>query len=756
MPQNDQNQLPEFDVATGVDTQRRAQLEIFSRLGIAHAVRSGHGALLFAPDDITAGTENELAAAVHGTRRDVDLPQAIQRLPFYQNDGRTRSALDQWLADNGDAAWEHSWLRIGRDALGEGARALLALDVAGRSDRADFEASAAELRVPASYLLRLALADVLGAEKLLPGRALLTGRRVLGCFLNDNTAPEIVSTHIVSGAAGLGRGVARENAQRFLLTQLLVAYANNKFRLRERGQELSIYPAPNPPTRLRRLSQLLPADAYRDLLMNPCLAGFSDGVAKRSYMHLCHETLSRSRVHANAHLVETGIARPRVVQSLVCDTSLLNNGTHLSLGSRLLGDYLAAQPPAVAVSEEKYLGDLASKIIEHFLPLFTGLYSAAPWRLAPAEFKPERALGFLPHELHASHLRQLWSAWKRKAGLLAGLKGDMVPDQRLLDYFAALAGTSAQPGFDGQPGNAERLKATLELRNVFSGKMTFYALYRLRELGKMGFTGFEGRHYSLFGSLQDDLGPAAELQACITAYAYRLMADGSVMHAQIPDDPETESERRQVFFAAAIGLPSFYVRRSTRNAFLRRVLAHTRRTRPSKRHTAYLKVYLDDYRAALTRMLTEDAMLAEMNAGTIADLNARVTAPEERGVGARLTRGILETLGVTSAMDVDAATFNQAAERYYRDDLRQSWMEEGLTTLREDLHGMMRRAQKGGDQTLLWSLARLTGGWGIEAFVTEAAQDVRVGKASVETLRALIGLILLNVNEEERRATRAA
>lgn len=756
MPQNDKSPLLGFENTARADAQRHTQLEIFSRLGVPRGTPPDAGTLLFTPDDITAGTENELAAAVNGARSNADFPEAITRLPFYGNGGSARSALDQWLTDNNDGVWEHSWLRIGRDTLGEGAKAVLAVDVSDRRDRADFEPNADTLRVPASYVLRLALADVLGAEKLLPGRALLTGRRVLGCFLNDNTAPEIVSTHIVSGAAGLGRAVAHENAQRFLLTQLLAAYANNKFRMRERGQELLIYPAPNPPTRLRRLSELLPADAYRDLLMNPCLAGFSDGAAKRSYMHLCHETLSRSRVHANARLVETGIAKPRVVQSLVCDTSLLNNGTHLSLGSRRLGAYLGAQTPDVAAAEEKYLGDLATKIIEHFLPAFVGLYSAAPWRLAPAEFKPERVLGFLPHELHDAHLRLVWSAWKRKAGLLAGLKGDMVPDLRLLDYFAALSGTSAQPAFDGQVGNAERLKAALETRDVFSGNMTFYALYRLRELAKMGFTGFEGRHYSLFGGLQQDMGPAAELQACITAYAYRLMAAGSVTHAQIPDDPETESERRQIFFAAAIGLPSFYVRRSTQNAFLRRVLGYTRRTRPSKRHTAYLKVYLDDYRSALTRMLAEDAALADINASALADLNGRVSAPEERGVSARLTRDILAGLGVASAMDVDAATFNQAAERYYRENLRRNWMEEGMATLRDDLRAVVQRAQTERDQTLLWALARLTGGWGVETFLTEAAHDVRAGRASVETLRSLIGLVLLNVDEEERRARRAA
>ena len=238
------------------------------------------------------------------------------------------------------------------------------------------------------------------------------------------------------------RAVARENAQRFLLTQLLVAYANNKFHLGEQGQELQVYAAPNPPVRLRALGRLLPADAYRELFMNPCLSGFTDGVAKRSYMHLCHETLSRSRMHAGARLTEAGIGRPQVVGSFVCDTSLLNNGTHLSLGSRRLTEYFGAQP--AAAGEEKYLGDLASKVVEHFLPLFVGLYSAAPARLAAADLRPERALGFLPHELQSEHLRLSWQSWKRKAGMLAGLKGDCVPDQRLLDYFAALPGSAAK------------------------------------------------------------------------------------------------------------------------------------------------------------------------------------------------------------------------------------------------------------------------------------------------------------------------
>ena len=750
MRQNDETLAVSFSTTAKADDQRRVQQNIFARLGVPPGATTSPESLPFHPRDITAGTENELAAIVVGKRDIADLPQAIERLPFFEAGGRAAVELEKWLADNAGQAWEHSWLRIPHAALNAAARITLGSDLAGRRDREDFHVDHGCVRVPASYVLKLALADVLGARDL-PGRALLAGQRALGCFLNDNTAPEIISTHIVSGKGGEapGRAVARENAQRFLLTQLLAAYANEKFDLRASGQELSIYAAPNPPARLKGLSRLLPADAYRDLLMNPCLSGFKDGASKRTYMHVCHETLSRSRMHAGARLMEAGIMKPHVVESMVCDTSLLNNGTHLSLGSLQLGEYLRAQPQPTAVAEEKYLGDLATKIVEHFLPLFVGLYSAAPARLAPADLRPERALGFLPHELGSTHLRLTWQSWKRKAGLLAPLKGDMVPDQRLLDYFAALPSSSSAAAHDGQLGNGERLKAELEAKGLFSRNMTFYTLYRLREFSKMGFTGFEGRHYSLFASLHGDLAPATDLQALITAYAYQCMARGEVLHAHIPDDPDTESERRQMFFAAAIGLPVFYVKRTTRNLFLRRVLAKTQRTRPSKRHTGYFKVYMDDYRNALQRLLLEDGALAETGAGTLADLDARLAAPSERGVSGRLTSAILADLGVKNPMDVDAATFNQAAEQHYRGRLRQQYLEEGLDSAGQSIRQMAQRMPH--DPALRRALAALTGGRDAEAFFSEAAHDVRAGTAAPDTLRRLIGLLLLNVEQEERR-----
>jgi hypothetical protein len=756
MRQNDKTRAVLFDTAAKTDEQRRFQQDIFARLGVRHGTPATAEALPFHPQDITAGTENELGVTVIGARATADLPQAIARLPCYEAGGRASGELEKWLGDHADGAWEHSWVRIPRGALNATARATLDGDTAGRGDRDDFQAAPDGARVPASYVLKLALADVLGTHGL-PEPVRAAGQRALGCFLNDNTAPEIVSTHIVSGRGGEtpGRALARENSQRFLLTQLLVAYANDKFRLRERGQELLIHAAPNPPVRLRVLSRLLPADAYRELFMNPCLSGFKDGVAKRAYMRLCHETLSRSRMHAGGRLREAGLTPPRVVGQLLCDTSLLNNGTHLSLGSRLLGDYLRARPAESAALEERYLGDLATKIVEHFLPLFVGLYSAAPARLTPTDLRPERALGFLPHELNNVHLRLTWQSWKRKAGLLADLKGDFVPDQRLLDYFAALPGTTAHATLDGRPGNNERLQAELEAKGLFSRHMTFYALYRLREIGKMGFTGFEGRHYSLFAGLHADLAPAADLQALVTAYAYQAMAQGAIMHAHIPDDPDTESERRQIFFAAAIGLPVFYVHQATRNLFLRRVLTHSRRTRPSKRYSGYFKVYMDDYRQALQQLLAETGALAETGTDVRADLHTRLEAPGERGAAARLTQPILDELGVANPMDVDAASFNQAAEQYYRGPLRRAWLEEGLADITQSLRQLARRARAERDSRVLWSLAALTGGRTVDDFMATAKRAVHAPDAPHTSVRALIGLILLHIDDEERRADHA-
>ena len=98
----------------------------------------------------------------------------------------------------------------------------------------------------------------------------------------------------------------------------------------------------------------------------------------------------------------------------ISNTSLANNGTHVSLGSRKLFPLFQDSRSGFTRYHEKFLGDLVVKVFEHFLPLFVGTYSAAPYRFDFGEFHPETVLGFLPHELDYTHLRMLWRRWKKK------------------------------------------------------------------------------------------------------------------------------------------------------------------------------------------------------------------------------------------------------------------------------------------------------------------------------------------------------
>src|SRR5437764_636192 len=112
-------------------------------------------------------------------------------------------------------------------------------------------------------------------------------------------------------------------------------------------------------------------------------------------MHLCHQVLSRSQLNAVAKLREAGIITNNlVVLPNLSNISLANNGVHLSLGSLRLSERAADPASGFAGAAEKYLGDLVIKIVEHFLPLFVGSYSAAPHRINFGDFHPERMLGF--------------------------------------------------------------------------------------------------------------------------------------------------------------------------------------------------------------------------------------------------------------------------------------------------------------------------------------------------------------------------
>jgi hypothetical protein len=154
------------------------------------------------------------------------------------------------------------------------------------------------------------------------------------------------------------------------------------------------------------------------------------------YMHLCHTVLSRSQLNAVIKLREAGIiVNNLVVLPSTSNISLANNGTHISLGSRLLTRLMQDPHSGYGPLEEKHYGDLAIKIVEHFLPLFVGTYSAAPYRIDFMDFHPERVLGFLPHELDFTHLRKKNFLLLRNSSALISPLGWRLSKAAILQFF---------------------------------------------------------------------------------------------------------------------------------------------------------------------------------------------------------------------------------------------------------------------------------------------------------------------------------
>ncbi len=776
----------------------RSVASILEDLGVRTTRGSGIiiESLPFASGDITAGSESELQAVVMGDKASVDLPLQIERSNYYANivrhiaagdtPRRTIMELERFLNENPEGVWENSWVRFPERRLSSFAREIFQTDLLAdkrdhrrglREDQGQFaiqEQGERWIRIPISYLLKLALAEAIGAQPNLPTALSTTGLRLLNHFLNDNSSPETFSFYVtlLRPAGGLGRELAREKAKRFLLSQLLVMYANLRLGLGESGQQAMVYFAPHPPVRQKQLNDCISDAFYRELFMSPCLSGWDNGEAKHDYMKLCHQVLSRSQLNAVAKLREAGIiANNLVVLPELSNISLANNGTHVSLGSRKLTEAMRTGNSGFGCAEEKLIGDLTIKIVEHFLPLFVGNYSAAPYRLDFADFHPEKVLGFLPHELDFTHLRMIWRRWRKKADLnffgyrltpfgpqwidrllstVFRLRGDWVADFRLIDYLASVMSTERSPAFDGSLGSGERLKRDLADLGIFDSKMSLYVLYRLREFDKMGYTGFEGRYYSLFESLSEDLAPAVGLQALVTALAFKYQAQGRMTHAHIPDGPFIESERRQIFFGAAIGIPTFFVRRNTTNEFLRTILARTKRTRASRRYPGYLRVHNEDYQRALVETLLEDAAdLIEMFGlqGMLADLKARLDDPANRSATGKLVRGILADGKVRSPMQLPAEDFNMQAEHYYRDKLRRRHLAEAFEFLIEDLRALELEAMHF-DGRLKQALHDCLPNCDPTELAIELQAGVIAGEASEDELRRLINLMLLSIHQD--------
>lgn len=743
-------------------------------------------ALPFVGEDSTVGMEYELQVAVEGNHKDVDLPIVIRNSSYFKNIVKRTARgdlsdscllhLQDFLYTNNSGIWENSWVRFRENRLSPWAKKQFDIDLLrdksnpNSKKRTDVDTFFCQhkgrkhIRIPISYLLKLSLADVLSTAGELSPVLLKTGRSLLDNYVSDNTSPEILSFTIPGGGeSGIGDSAAGESARTLLFSQLLVQYANLSFGLLDSGQKCLLYCAPHAPVRQKELNNVVPDNFYRKLFMSPCLSGWDRGEEKYRYMELCHKILSRSQLNTLNKLKDAGIITNNlIVLPNTSNTCLANNGTHVSLGSRKLTELAASDGELFTPEVEKYYGDLVIKIVEHFLPLLVDTYSAAPYRLDFKDFHPERVLGFLPHELDYTHLRMIWRRWKKKADLgfmgktitpfgprfidstiasILRLKGDIVPDFRLVDYLVTLLSTETSPGLNGMPGNHERLKEELNAMGVFEPSMSIYLPYRQRIQGQAGYAGFEGRSYSLFANLKDDMAEAVDLQNLITALASKYVLSGKIVHSDIPDRPSIESERRQIFFCSAIGVPTFYVRKDSGNRFMKKILADVGQQRNSRRYKGYIRVKVDDYLQGLVKILRSDGadLIEAMNlGGRIESLSSRL-ASKKSGTSAHLIDGALTLRGGTkNGLSLAADEFNGAMESYYRTTLKDNYLNEALDFLIEDCQ----KLEKEEDPHLLQVLSMGEGNESSEEFISRYREGLVKETAPVTVITKLIAITL--------------
>ncbi len=749
----------------------------------------------FIGSDSSAGMEYELQVAVEGQHNDVDLPITIKDSTYYRNIVKRTArgdltptcveTLDCFLYKNNTKVWENSWVRLNPERLSTWTKSLLDHDfladkgkpqLGQRQDLQRFHCNHHDqkmLRIPISYLLKLSLANVLSSSRNLPDAIEKTRKKLLSHLVSDHTSPEVLSFTIPqAGKKTIGRLAGEETARTLLVCQLLIQYANKAFDLEKSGQKCLIYFAPHAPSRQKKLNDIVPDGYYRHLFMSPCLSGWDRGEEKHAYMGLCHKTLSRSQLNTISKLKDAGILTNNLITlPNTSNTCLANNGTHVSLGSRALGALASDSRSGFNEDVEKHCGDLVIKIVEHFLPLFVGTYSAAPYRIDFRDFHPENVLGFLPHELDYTHLRMIWRRWKKKAkigflgrsmtpfgprwldSLLAStlrLKGDLVPDFRLMDYLATLLSTESSPALNGAPGNQEQLKEELMDMGIFDSRMSIYLLYRQRLFASSGYCGFEGRSYSLFHSLLEDMAEAVDLQNFITALAYRYVLKEQVTHRDIPDIPSVESERRQIFFASAIGIPTFYVRSNTGNRMMQKILAHVQTSRRSNRYRGYQRVKVNDYRLALLKVLQEDGgdLLQSLKMSEpIEALKQRFTNGAPTATS-KIISGVCSELPLKKdPFRVSADTFNDGAESYFRGRLRKSHLREGLNVLIDDCLNLDKEQEK--------ALSRVMGNispeGGAGKYVADRVEDVISERADVDTLQNLLYICLTVIHNQQQQ-----
>jgi hypothetical protein len=271
-------------------------------------------------------------------------------------------------------------------------------------------------------------------------------------------------------------------------------------------------------------------------------------------------------------------------------------------------------------------------------------------------------------------------------------------------------------------------------------------MYRLREFHRMGFSGFEGRHYSLFPSLRHDLPHAVQLQQLLTCLAFKYMLTGKYGHEHIPDTSFVESERRQIFFGTAAGIPTFFVRKDTPNLLLKDILAETHDVRISRRYAGYLRIHNYEYRLGLIRVLRRDAIdLIEMLGlqDTLDDLETRLQPAAGAAAVDRLTAGILRYAGLKSPFGRNAMYLNHAAEAYYRTTLRNEHLGEALDFLRDDLE-RMQTSRSIEDNSMREAMQFAFGSRRVTQWLRAITNRVLQEALTLDEVRSMIYLLLIS------------
>jgi hypothetical protein len=210
-----------------------------------------------------------------------------------------------------------------------------------------------------------------------------------------------------------------------------------------------------------------------------------------------------------------------------------------------------------------------------------------------------------------------------------------------------------------------------------------------------------------------------------------------------------------VTFSAAIGLQTCNIRRETPNRFMARLLSLTSRTRDSRRYPGFLRVRLDDYRAAALTMIEQDVPDLVEAFGlreTLTRLRQRLADPDSSAASGRLTAAILGQAGARSPLQISGQEFNQAAETYYRETLRTRHMEEALDRLQEDLH-MIDRSHDDGDRELTARFRTIIGRQDAATFVESIRPSLLNEELPASTLRQCIHLLLLVLHRDRQAAT---